>query len=113
MALSGERKEYANGRIRVTNLVHEPRTQRLRFDCGSAQKMRFASAGYTVFARRSRLSRSLARAASAMAVSTGFFSGPVVNTEESATATLAAPCTRENASTTPNWGDSCMRHVPA
>lgn len=51
--------------------------------------------------RKSWSRRSLARAASAMAVSTGFFSGPVVKTAESATTTLVAPCTRENASTTP------------
>src|SRR5205814_3663368 len=52
-------------------------------------------------ARKSSARRALVRAANAMAVNTGFFSGPVVNTAESATATLRAANTRQNRSTTP------------
>src|SRR5207244_2100201 len=63
--------------------------------------------------RSSCASRSLARAASVMAVSTGFFSGPVVNAEESATTTLRTACSRPQASSMPNFCEACIRHVPA
>jgi hypothetical protein len=61
---------------------------------------------------RSSASRWLARAASAMAVSTGFFSGPVVNADESTTATLGTPWMRFQPSIIPKRGDACMRQDP-
>src|SRR6478735_9742311 len=76
---------------------HVARADWIRHGPGAASRHQAASgsdlelARQTANARKSRSSRSAARAASAMAVSTGFFSGPVVNTEESATTTLGAP----------------------
>ena len=48
-----------------------------------------------------------------MAVNTGFFSGPVVNADESATITFGTAWRRLQASSIPNRGDACIRHVPA
>ena len=56
--------------------------------------------------------RLAARAASAIDVRTGFFSGVVVNTEESVTATLGTACSLLNAFTMPSSGEACMRQEP-
>ncbi len=53
--------------------------------------------------------RLAARAAIAIAVNVGFFSGPVVKQLASHTTTLGTPWTRLNASTTPNSGRRCIR----
>ena len=48
----------------------------------------------------------------AIAVSVGFFSGPVVKQLESQTTTLGTSCIRFHPSSTPNAGSPCMRTVP-
>ena len=66
----------------------------------------------SLLAFRSSTSRSAARAAIAIAVSVGFFSGPVVKQLASTTMTFGAPYTRFQASVTPYFGEQCIRMVP-
>src|SRR4030088_624496 len=62
--------------------------------------------------RSSSASLRQAREESDIAVSVGFFSGPVVKQLESTTRTPGARCRRFQPSRSPYVGDACMRMLP-